>query len=31
MILRERYASGEISLEDFEREMAALLQREPTN
>jgi hypothetical protein len=31
MILRERYARGEISLEQFEQEMAALLEREPTN
>ena len=31
MILRERYARGEIELDEFEREMAALLQREPTN
>jgi inner membrane protein import complex subunit Tim44-like protein len=31
MILRERYARGEISLEDFERDMTGLLQREPTN
>jgi hypothetical protein len=31
MILRERYARGEISLDEFEQEMAALLQREPTN
>jgi hypothetical protein len=31
MILRERYARGEIEIEQFEREMAALLQREPTN
>ena len=31
MILRERYARGEIELDEFEREMAALLQRERTN
>jgi hypothetical protein len=31
MILRERYARGEIELDEFEREMAALLQREKTN
>jgi hypothetical protein len=31
MILRERYARGEIELDEFEGEMAALLQREPTN
>ena len=31
MILRERYARGDIELDQFEREMAALLQRERTN
>ena len=31
MILRERYARGEIEIEQFESEMAVLLQREPTN
>jgi len=31
MILRERYARGDIELDEFEREMAALLQRERTN
>jgi hypothetical protein len=31
MILRERYARGDIELDQFEREMAALLQREPTD
>jgi hypothetical protein len=31
MILRERYARGEIELDQFEREMAALLQKERTN
>ena len=31
MILRERYASGEIEIEQFETEMAALLERERTN
>ncbi|HEX3318667.1 MAG TPA: TIM44-like domain-containing protein [Solirubrobacteraceae bacterium] len=31
MILRERYARGEIELDEFEREMAAFLQRERTN
>ena len=31
MILRERYARGEIELDQFEHEMAELLQRERTN
>ena len=31
MILRERYARGDIELDQFEREMGALLQRERTN
>ena len=31
MILRERYARGDIELDEFEGEMAALLQRERTN
>jgi uncharacterized membrane protein len=31
MILRERYARGEIELDQFEREMAVLLQKERTN
>jgi len=31
MILRERYARGEIEIEQFETEMAAFLQREKTN
>ena len=31
MILRERYARGDIELDQFEREMAALLQRVRTN
>ena len=31
MILRERYARGDIDLDQFEREMGALLQRERTN
>jgi uncharacterized membrane protein len=31
MILRERYARGDIELDEFEREMASLLRRERTN
>jgi hypothetical protein len=31
MILRERYARGDIELDQFDREMGALLQRERTN